>query len=490
MGAKKELSTNLAYLTSLPFNYLTTDQSSAAFSQHYQTNTMNQKPLQQFKYHLNHLRPPSLVPITIQQAAGGNGEYSPEGFLPTTSGALQASEPEPVLALIESSWTPKGTRSAQDHRMFRSNLGDNNTLSNSGNNTNFQALARGGDVRLAQLQLPLQLHLKLKPLPLPMPPPTSRSSPTATTNQLMNATDKRRRSIETQAIVLNQNSLNQPGATSAPTTTDSMSKSRADRDRRELMALTWREAKRILLLSSMSPTLVQKKLERRTADLHEKAYLNTRSAVGDSASSVWAPNVDAASSTAAATVATTTAPVTSSGMLTRRQQQEVELEQFTTSNPRWKSFQQQQQQQQQPPTVEPLLPPTTAYKSSSLNLLKPTTTLFYSTSTSTPISISTSTSSSTTQVNPSSLSPSLPQTAMQTTPLPPQTTPASTFATATTSGKGEVRRQRHSSQLQVSNKSYKYFFEDITFLTERLMMSFVSSSFNSSYLVPTLTTIN
>lgn len=68
-----------------------------------------------------------------------------------------------------------------------------------------------------QLQLPLQLHLKLRPLPLPLPPPLAAEP------------------------LLGQAS--EPGPAPA----------RPTRRPNGLMALTWREAKRILLLSSMVP---------------------------------------------------------------------------------------------------------------------------------------------------------------------------------------------------------------------------------------------
>lgn len=495
----KKASTNLAS----PFHYnnnnnnnITHDQSSA--SNHHQAptkaTTMNQEPLQQFKYHLNHLRPPSLVPITIQQVAA-SGKYPPdESFFsasrqmrtkaePSSSGgALQASEPSPVLALIESRWSPntkmatqtdldgQSDESQKSHLQQtdnRNNLLPNNNNNNTNTSKQDSYVAsdhRNNDMRLVQLQLPLQLHLKLKPLPLPMPPPTGRSRSSPTTNhddqRMMNAAEKRRRSIESINVTStssnsNSNSIpvtktptSTPSATSSSSTTaDSVaSKNRADRDRRELMALTWREAKRILLLSSMSPTLVQKKLERRTADFPEAAELSTRPAVGDSAS-VWAPKVDTTSTVGAVTTASAPSSTASSGLL--RQRKQVELEQSTTANPRWNPVQQQRQQQQQPPTTEPLLP-TTTYKSNS-NLLQTTT--------------ATAPASTAAQVNPSSLSPSLAQTVAQTTPLPQATTTKAASATTTTTstfattgaGIGEVRRQRHSSQLQVSNDNTNYY---------------------------------
>lgn len=361
------------------------------------------------------------MPITIQQQAAGQGE------LPTS--ALQASEPEPVLALIESShWPQQG----------------NNKLPNATTRT-------GGldDLHLVQLQLPLQLHLKLKPLPLPMPPPTARSSSLAD-NQL--SAEKRKRSLEAQAAV----------TTTATTTTtqDPNHKKRLERERRELMALTWREAKRILLLSSMSPALLQKRLERRIAELPESSNETVESGakssmlVGDFASPK-APYVDA----------TTTA---ASGLLQMRQQTELEHPTSTSSStssststdaPKtttttgattrtttltsqltdlerqsWKPV-------QQPPTAEPLLP-TTTYKSNQDS----------SNSNSNPNS-----KTSADKLNPSSLSWSEPSSVLlaQTTPLPPTTT---TTAAALTTAKGEVRRQRHSSQVSISAPSFSFFF--------------------------------
>lgn len=71
-----------------------------------------------------------------------------------------------------------------------------------------------------QLQLPLQIHLKLRPLPLPMPPPTG------------------------EPLIALASESAPPAA---------LRKVRSDESPGGLMALTWREAKRILLLSSMVP---------------------------------------------------------------------------------------------------------------------------------------------------------------------------------------------------------------------------------------------
>lgn len=104
--------------------------------------------------------------------------------------------------------------------------------------------AGGSEQALLQLHLPLQLHLRLRPLPLPMPPPPLQ--PPADGGE-----PKRKRSLgesgERAAL------LAEPEARGR------------ELERRDLLARTWQEAKRVLLLSSMAPALLQAKLERRSA---------------------------------------------------------------------------------------------------------------------------------------------------------------------------------------------------------------------------------
>lgn len=160
---------------------------------------------QVFRYHLHHLNPPSLVPITIQQAnVSGESQRRPLGA---------------------------GARAASD---AAGQLDDQMT--------------GGSESRLFQLQLPLQLHLKLKPLALPMPPPaqpTSGGRPDG----------KRRRSL---AVPATGPPEVRAGPGSAPG--------------EHLNALSWQEAKRVLVLNSMGPALVQAaRLERRMAARDEPA---------------------------------------------------------------------------------------------------------------------------------------------------------------------------------------------------------------------------
>lgn len=188
-----------------------------------------------FKYHLNHLRPPSLVPITIVQQA------------------VQAPNADQTMAAsTNADWSaaaaPGSAAWSEDQLVGQTRLAQFQNLSN--------LVEAGEPERLVQLQLPLQLHLKLRPLPLPMPPPSERAAPPPDVLET-----KRKRSLEQAG------GPTQPPLQPSPASPSSSSSSSS---RGDLMALTWREAKRILLLSSMSPALVQAKLERRFAELPEQ----------------------------------------------------------------------------------------------------------------------------------------------------------------------------------------------------------------------------
>lgn len=253
---------------------------------------------QQFKYHLNHLRPPSLVPITIVQqtpsfandqtmaastnpgaewraivSSGSkyqhpnNGPYDDE-----LAARLSDSQASGVSAS-----SPELTQSTSLYLSLTNHPRQLIQLSSLSNASLLEPASESD--RLVQLQLPLQLHLKLRPLPLPMPPPSDRAKPTSATATAWQdgLETKRKRSLEQVAAQEASSSTFQPtsspppqtAATTQVTSNPSPGKSNGEAARRQtdMMALTWREAKRILLLSSMSPVLVQAKLERRFAEL-------------------------------------------------------------------------------------------------------------------------------------------------------------------------------------------------------------------------------
>lgn len=184
-------------------------------------------------------------------------------------------------------------------------------------------------VQLVQLQLPLELLLKLKPLPLPMPPPPPPSFQQQRQQQVSVALNsdsdsKRRRSLtrgqefgparQTSPFATTPTSF----ATDTPTiptttllpvtktarsegsnqTTSTLATARDGAHKiapsmnsnrhslpGDLQALTWQEAKRVLMMNSIVPPLVQaaqRRLERRHLLLAGGAHSNHNAVASDS----------------------------------------------------------------------------------------------------------------------------------------------------------------------------------------------------------------
>lgn len=190
----------------------------------------------QFKYHLSHHRAPSHVPITVQQQQQQQLQVH-----------AARSHAHPVVS---------------------------NSLEPS----------------LVQIQVPLQLHLKLKPLPLPMPPPKWHQQHQENVNDNSRQQEEQRKSFEQQAEKKRRSlSDSNPSTMAANESAAALNQSNKvkEKHRRDLMAFTWREAKRILLLNSMSSSVFAQaaRLERRFGSLkapNEAQFEHNRSSSSDS----------------------------------------------------------------------------------------------------------------------------------------------------------------------------------------------------------------
>lgn len=241
---------------------------------------------------MNHLRPPSLVPITIQQATNSN--YNSNAA--TTNNGQQQSAAAATIASQESSTNLRpqlmvnsGNNNNNGTQIAKGPAGSNQHQLR-GRHQRASGQGVGESERLVQLQLPLQLHLKLRPLPLPMPPPSSnrRSSISFIMNEEAKSDDrqtntggddddsfasgeKRKRSLEfdtTATAAPTAISSSPSPAVANKTSVKVRDNESASLERNDLLMFAWREAKRVLLLNSMSPALLQAgKLERRIADL-------------------------------------------------------------------------------------------------------------------------------------------------------------------------------------------------------------------------------